>query len=807
MNGLLRSPIKRQGVTFGMRDGRPGWWKRWWPVLLLGCLATLYAAHAEVGAPGVLTTARAVHDLPASDAVRKVPVHLHAVVTYYEPAQSNLFVADQTGAVYVKTNRTYPIEAGDLVEINGVTAKEFTTTVETNPRITVIGRGVMPQTEVRTEQSYGDLMAGRLDCQLVTIAGVVRSAMLVTLDKKQVMELELLLHGGLVQAYVQHPEGLDPETLTDATVEFQGVVAGYFNAKWQLMQTALYAHDRSGVKVVRRAPAKDSAESMGVHTSIDAVNQTRLIEDRSRRVRVEGPVTYYRPGESIVIEQGTSSISATTRYDRPIPLGSLVELSGFAAQGGYVPSMSEVEVLPTGRRAEVTPVAASYNEAVSGRRSDDLVTMRGELLTEQHTGSTDTLFLKVEGHTVPVVLNSPEEGTRLPQIPTGALLSATGICRIDAKWALGAPGDRALLFHLDLRSPEDVQVLAPPSWWTVGHMMMLLAVLLLLALAVAAWAFVLRVRVARQKRATERVMRLERERAKLLEAISSAMPFEELMEAICGLVPGFAPALSYWCRLEEPLVPGEDGSAGASTLGKAADILIVSTPLRDTSGRTMGAFCVGAAGPRRLTAFENEAVAAASSLASLALYQRRMYEELQYRSLHDGLTSLANRRCADQHLEEALEEVRAHGGSLLVAYLDINGFKQVNDQHGHKIGDLYLQQIAKRLSAHKRKGDLLARMGGDEFLLIAKGRSPAEPDGLRERLESAFDEPFSLDGVYVQGSASVGVAVFPIHGESVADLQRFADTQMYAVKHGRKGRNARSYRESVERDLMPAGEG
>ena len=373
------------------------------------------------------------------------------------------------------------------------------------------------------------------------------------------------------------------------------------------------------------------------------------------------------------------------------------------------------------------------------------------------------------------------------EIRVGSLVSVTGICRTDAKVAVGTPGAHPLLFHVDMRSPEDLKVLAPPSWWTVRHLMLLLAGLLVIALAVAGWALALRLRVARQKREIERVVRLERERAKLLEAISSAMPLEELLEAICGLVGAFAPGLSCWCTLTGPILANDETHECASTVGQPAPVELLSLPLGDKDGEPAGSFRVGAEQPRTPTPEESEVIAAAGGLAALALNQRRMYEELQYRSLHDGLTALANRRCADQQMEAALEDVRAHGGSLLVAYIDIDGFKEVNDQHGHKLGDLYLQEIAARLRKQKRRGDLLARMGGDEFLMIARGRAPVEPELYRQRLEGAFAEPFLLDGVWIEGAASVGVAVYPLHGDSVAELQRYADAEMYAIKRGRRG--------------------
>ena len=165
--------------------------------------------------------------------------------------------------------------------------------------------------------------------------------------------------------------------------------------------------------------------------------------------------------------------------------------------------------------------------------------------------------------------------------------------------------------------------------------------------------------------------------------------------------------------------------------------------------------------------------------------QRLLYDELNYRSTHDQLTNLPNRRLADARLEQALAAART-GGRVGVVYIDVDRFKEVNDRYGHKTGDLFLQQIAARLRGAIRASDLLARIGGDEFLLIVPALgSPEDGAAYEARLLLCFGDDFSLDGVRISGSASFGLAMYPDDGTTPEELKRHADAAMYAAKQSR----------------------
>ena len=152
---------------------------------------------------------------------------------------------------------------------------------------------------------------------------------------------------------------------------------------------------------------------------------------------------------------------------------------------------------------------------------------------------------------------------------------------------------------------------------------------------------------------------------------------------------------------------------------------------------------------------------------------------------HDALTGLANRRA----LEETLNQELADGQMLAVCFMDLDGFKQVNDTQGHDAGDEVLRVVAARLTAQARAGDCVARLGGDEFVVLLSGlRTSGEAMSVMKRCMEAVRQPIALNGgVMVQVGSSIGISISTA-GSSSANLMQSADEAMYSTKHAGKGR-------------------
>ncbi|MDD2557579.1 MAG: sensor domain-containing diguanylate cyclase [Desulfuromonadaceae bacterium] len=164
--------------------------------------------------------------------------------------------------------------------------------------------------------------------------------------------------------------------------------------------------------------------------------------------------------------------------------------------------------------------------------------------------------------------------------------------------------------------------------------------------------------------------------------------------------------------------------------------------------------------------------------------ERKASEEaVRFMALHDNLTQLPNRYLLMERLEQALAQTRRSKEPLAVLFMDLNGFKQVNDTHGHDVGDMLLKGIASRLQALMRDSDTLARMGGDEFvILLPRVDDRAGVETLIARINETLQSPFLFDSLEIHSHVSVGFSLFPENGDTAEELLRVADQQMYRAK-------------------------
>jgi diguanylate cyclase (GGDEF)-like protein len=171
-----------------------------------------------------------------------------------------------------------------------------------------------------------------------------------------------------------------------------------------------------------------------------------------------------------------------------------------------------------------------------------------------------------------------------------------------------------------------------------------------------------------------------------------------------------------------------------------------------------------------------------------ALRQRERTEQrIRYVVHHDALTKLPNRVLFRQKLEDALANTRP-GEQLVLLYLDLDGFKTVNDTLGHPVGDALLQAVARRLEARTRNIDIVARLGGDEFAIArAATTSPADAADFAARIIALLDEPFSVHGHQITIGTSVGITLFPQDGTDPDELLKCAGLALYRAKQDGRG--------------------
>jgi diguanylate cyclase (GGDEF)-like protein/PAS domain S-box-containing protein len=177
--------------------------------------------------------------------------------------------------------------------------------------------------------------------------------------------------------------------------------------------------------------------------------------------------------------------------------------------------------------------------------------------------------------------------------------------------------------------------------------------------------------------------------------------------------------------------------------------------------------------------------------AELSRYNEELrlsQDHLSYLANHDALTGLPNRKCFQEKVAQCLEGAKLKNYQMALLFLDLDGFKQVNDSFGHPVGDLLLQAVARRLTASLRGSDTVARLGGDEFVVILP-RIPGIRGASRvaRKILATLSEDFGLDGHTVRVTTSIGISLYPDHSQDLDSLMQQADAAMYHAKE--KGKN------------------
>jgi len=168
----------------------------------------------------------------------------------------------------------------------------------------------------------------------------------------------------------------------------------------------------------------------------------------------------------------------------------------------------------------------------------------------------------------------------------------------------------------------------------------------------------------------------------------------------------------------------------------------------------------------------------------LLVEMEKVREVEQHLAYHDMLTNLPNRLLFYDRMRQALAHARRYSGLVAVLFLDLDGFKAINDRHGHAVGDRLLQAVATRLKGNMRQSDTIARLGGDEFTILLTGiKSMKDVSRTAQKVLSVVSRPFAIDGHQLGVTCSIGVSVFPHDGSDTESLIKRADFAMYRAKN------------------------
>lgn len=229
-----------------------------------------------------------------------------------------------------------------------------------------------------------------------------------------------------------------------------------------------------------------------------------------------------------------------------------------------------------------------------------------------------------------------------------------------------------------------------------------------------------------------------------------------------------------------------DNRAGTAASAQSADPANawLTLPLQ-SDDRLIGLLAVySQAGKGRFDEKDTSLLRYVATQLAGAIKRKQNQANLEFMASHDALTGLPNRALFSDRLETALAMARRDQGHLAILFVDLHRFKQVNDNHGHEIGDRLLQAVARRLAESVRESDTVARLGGDEFVvLLANLGAPGNAAGVAEKLMRSLTIPYQLGDLTLHMTPSVGLALYPEDGEDAVSLLRHADDAMYREKH------------------------
>lgn len=737
------------------------------------CISTAGAAQ-----PAPLSTLHAIHSLTREQAQGGLPVAFEAIVTYYNPSDVDLFVQEDGQAIYVETKPNEALAPGDRVLVKGHTRASFTTDVLSDS-VVVLRHEALPRP---VPADFEELIRAQRDCMRVSVRATVRSADAVTFGDVHGSYLKLIMDKGSIDATVAGPDAPRLKELLDAEVEVTGVVSGKFDSKMQLIGILLEVPSLADVRILSQA--KISADSLPI-TPMDQVLSTYNVHDSTRRVRVQGTITYYQPGSAVVLQSGPRSLWISTHSSAPMRIGDVATATGFPdARDGFL-ALTDGEIQDTSVFAPVPPQPATWRQLASWNSGDpdghqnDLVSFEGEVMAAVREDSQDEFVLASNGKLFTAIYRHLPTNSPLPpmrRIPLGTRIRVTGICMVVQANNV-APTEQEVPFDILLRSFDDIEIVASPSPLNVRNLVLLVSLLLVLLFAAATRSWLIERKALGEKSIQAD---LERRRSRILEDINGSRPLAEIVEEITELVSFKLLGAPCWCQIV-------DGAQIGKRPPNLTSLRVVQEEIPARSGPPLGTLYAAFDSRVLPAANESETLAATAALAALAIETRRLYSDLVHRSEFDLLTDIHNRFSLERHLDQLIEFAHQNAGVFGLIFIDLNDFKRVNDVYGHQVGDLYLQEVAVRMKHQLRAGDMLARLGGDEFaVLLPQVRNREEVEEISLRLEHCLDAPFDAEGYVVHGSASVGIAVYPEDGTVEDVLLKTADAAMYVNKQIRK---------------------
>ena len=750
--------------------------------LLLAACVSQYAPAFAASGRRALRSIAAIENHQASTAPAVLPFSLRAQVTYVDAEWRLLFVRDATGSVFVQLPpKAARLERGDIVDLTGLTTPGSTGITVNSAAVRVVGKSPLPPP---LRLPLDAIKSGAADSQDVLSEGIVRPGppiwhhtSLLLVDRNTSMPLVI---PGEADAAAQ--------ALIGARAFVRGVAAERLDSANHIIGYQLFVPGLGDIEP-QQASWHDQFSSPA--EPVAEVSRCKVTQRFLPPVRVRGKVLW-TGSEELVIGDASGSVKVKWAGEARVKAGEVVDVLGFPRLEDHSVMLEDALIQVLDSHPAAMPAARPMTaiEALHFGRDGEAVRLSGQVVSEARGSKDRYVLIRDHSTTFELVVSGHERPGAFVTLMPETDIEAEGILR-----HVIYGGKQADSIQLLVDSPSEIVIRTASH---VNWRLVAVAMMLAIVLAVFMWNIQLR-RALRVKMTLLRVQleaeaHLENRYRRLIErnlaAVFAWRPSGEIThcnQAFARMLGYRSPdeviGRSYWSLLigdaklaiEEPLRAGTVNEMESSLRradGGTVHLLENITRVQDEHG----------------IYFETTAIDITQTKSDRMELQRAR-DAARKESEVDLLTGLPNRRRFTQLLQQQLASAAAARRQRVgLLYLDLDGFKEINDTSGHLIGDMLLQEAAARMRSVLSPGDELCRIGGDEFaVLLTREDSIADAEGLAARLLSTLEPAFMIASQELRISASIGISEFPNCAADYTALLQQADSAMYVAK--RAGRN------------------
>ena len=755
------------------------------PILLFSASVFSQSGGSSSSLP-LLRTIHEIFQLSNAEARRAYPINIEAVVTYSDPAWGLLFVQDPTGISFIDvhgSNIIYP--SGARIRVQAVTNANENGNAIAHPTIIILGQGKLPEA---SRKYIAEFDSGAYDSHRVITEGVLHPC------ERDWNRVCFRLYDGKKLVWLMSPEQESPasRSLIGATVWVTGVAGRHEDNDHKRLAEQLFVNTLKDIKV--ESPAAPVSFS-SPPTPIQGLRGSDADQRFVPQIHLRGTVTWQSPG-LFSLQDSTGTLFVRTAQMVAVHTGSTVDAVGFLSHGPFGLQLSDsiVSLAATQSNASaIEPLRVTAAELIKHSINGKRVRLKAHLIGQSATATEFVYELEGGTQRFKAVLLRNDATHEVVGLARDSVLDVTGVALIQNG---SAELPDALLILVE--SPKDIVVRGGIGWLTFRRGLIILGLMIACVLIPLIWVTLLRRTVQKQtatiRARLESEARLDTKYSRLVKRNLAAVFSWRSDGTIVDCNPAFARMLGF--ETPEQLI----GRSGQDFQSDPVEREILHNALQEeavsnqevTLRRNDGAMVHLL---MNITPVHTEEGMLYETTAIDVTLLRQNQEELRkakdaavFESLNDPLTGLPNRKLLMETLTSLLVEAQQEGAMVALLYIDLDGFKLVNDSLGHAVGDALMVQLAARMKSWIHEGDTLARIGGDEFMVVmSRLHTREQAVVLGETLLQAISNTFEVKGHILSIGASIGISVFPWDATGAEELIQQADSAMYVGK--REGRN------------------